>query len=279
MTGESIEGRAAGAGGVSLHWQLRAPREAWGSLMLVHGLGEHSDRYREVADHLAEEGLSLFSFDLRGHGRSDGLRGDVEAFSSFVEDLLAMEGVWERKTRGADRRFLLGHSLGGLIAIRRLQTAHAPYHAGVFSAPWLRVRLPGWIRRMGTGLGTLFPGLTFPSGIGPGKLTRDPAIAAEWKRDPLVHTRITGRLFREAEGAQEAALRAPGRLDGLPLLFLVPGGDRVVDGAVTLDFAEAIAPGPRQAEILEGRQHEPFNDVGREEVFALLLEWLGAFRR
>jgi alpha-beta hydrolase superfamily lysophospholipase len=241
--------------------------------MLVHGLGEHSGRYADFAEYLSRTGITVFSFDLRGHGRSQGLRGHVDAFPRFLEDLLAMEG--EMATRaGSHLPFaLLGHSLGGLIALRRLQAFAGPFVGGVLSAPWLRAAKPDWIRSLGRGLGWVLPEFPFPSGTDPARLTRDPEIIRSIREDPLIHRRITGRLYREAERVQAEVLGSPDTLH-LPLLFLVPGEDRVVQSSVTQAFAEGLAGKRVRVEVLPDRLHEPHNDLGREEVYALTSSWL-----
>ena len=83
------EGMAPGAQGIELFWRVWEAPDPTASLLLVHGLGEHSGRYDTFAEILAGSGTSVFSFDLRGHGRSPGPRGDVDAFPRLLEDLLA----------------------------------------------------------------------------------------------------------------------------------------------------------------------------------------------
>jgi alpha-beta hydrolase superfamily lysophospholipase len=101
-------------------------------------------------------------------------------------------------------------------------------------------------------------------------------VAEAWRNDPLIHTRVTGGLFREVERVQRTLLRF-GQLTTTPLLFLVPTADRVVDSGVTLDFARGIVGGNVEIEILEGGLHEPFNDLGREEVLEMVADWLETF--
>jgi len=197
----------------------------------------------------------------------------VDAFPRFLEDLLGMEEEMTRQIPGGLPRFIMGHSLGGLICIRRLQVFRGPYAGGVISAPWLATALPVWIRRLGQFLGLALPGVPLPAGLNPKRLTSDQAMIKAWRQDPLIHTRITGRFFREVERVQAKAL-ASSLPHGLPLLFLIPGGDRVVRGSVTEDFARGIVGEGVQVEILEGRQHEPLNDVGRVEVYRMVLDWL-----
>ncbi len=267
------EGRTAGAEGIELRWCLWEAEEPRGTVLIVHGLGEHCGRYDEIANVLVGAGLSVFSFDLRGHGLSEGPRGDVSAFPRFLEDLLVMEGVLSQEVSGTLPRFLLGHSMGGLIALNRVSTLGEGYVGAIFSAPWLRVPRPKWMRRLAGAFGWLFPRVPLPNGLGSQRLTRDPVMAEAWLADPLIHSRVTGGLFREAERVQTGLLEG-GIQPGIPLLFLLAGSDRVVDTRVSLEFAQGIVGEDVRVEILEGREHEPFNDLGREEVFQMVLDWL-----
>ncbi len=168
------EGRGVGALGIELFWRLwEAPRPV-GAVLLVHGMGEHSGRYDAFARVLAEAGITSFAFDLRGHGRSQGPRGDVDAFPRLLEDLLAMEEEMGRQLPPGLPPFLLGHSLGGLICIRRLQVFKGPWAGAVISAPWMATALPNWLRGVGRFLGMAVPGLSLPAGLKPDRLTRDP---------------------------------------------------------------------------------------------------------
>ncbi|MGW8265160.1 MAG: alpha/beta hydrolase [Longimicrobiales bacterium] len=272
MIRNTREGKIMAAEATELAWRIWEASEPRASVLLVHGLGEHSGRYRPLAEVLAAREISVFTFDLRGHGRSQGERGDVSAFPRFLEDLLVMEEVMTAELPQSPR-FLLGHSLGGLIALERLRTLGEGFVGAVFSAPWLAVAQPGWLRRFGRALGWLFPRIPVPGGLGPSRLTRDPGVAEAWRNDPLIHTRVTGGLFREAERVQRELLRS-GLASSTPLLFLVPTADRVVDAGVTLDFVPRIVGGQVDLVILEGGLHEPFNDLGREEVLQTVADWM-----
>jgi alpha-beta hydrolase superfamily lysophospholipase len=98
-------------------------------------------------------------------------------------------------------------------------------------------------------------------------------MAEALRNDPLVHRRITGRMFKEAQREQLKAFTS-GWPPDLPGLFLIPTDDRVVRSDISTTFARAIVGAPIQVEILEGRRHEPLNDIGREEVFRIVLDWL-----
>lgn len=262
-----------GAQGIELFWRVWDAPSPKASLLLVHGLGEHSGRYRLFAEAMASEGTSVFAFDLRGHGKSQGPRGDVDAFPRLLEDLLGMEEEMGRELPIPGPRFLMGHSLGGLISIRRLQVFKGPFAGAILSAPWLATAQPEWLHYLARFLGLALPTVPLPAGIDPGRLSRDPEVILAWKRDSLIHTRISGRFFREADREQSKAL-VSGWPQGMPALFLVPGADRVVKSPVTLAFTRTIVGEDLQVEILEGREHEPLNDLGREFVYRLVLDWL-----
>jgi alpha-beta hydrolase superfamily lysophospholipase len=269
------EGKALGAQGIELFWRIWRAEEPRRAMLLVHGLGEHSGRYEAFARSLGEAGTSVFSFDLRGHGRSPGPKGDVDAFPRLLEDLLGMESEMARQMPSGIPWFLMGHSLGGLICIRRLQVFKGPFQGAVISAPWLATALPDWVRAFGRFLGVILPTVPIPAGINPERLTRDPEMMRAWKKDPLIHTRISGRFFREAEREQRRARVTP-LPGGFPALFLIPTDDPVVQSSVTKAFARGIVGRAAQVEILEGRRHEPLNDIGREEIYRMVIDWLAA---
>src|SRR5687767_2689294 len=118
-----------------------APRA---TLILTHGLGEHSNRYGHVATEFVARGWRVIAWDLRGHGRSSGARGDVLAYESFVEDLAA---VAERfRTEGCPL-FFYGHSLGGQITLRFLQTTPIACQGAIAASPWLQLAFdPPWCK-------------------------------------------------------------------------------------------------------------------------------------
>jgi len=273
MTDGYREGTGQGGQGVELAWRLWEAGEPRATLLLVHGLGEHCGRYHAFAGALARAGTSVYSFDLRGHGRSPGPRGDVDAFPRLLEDLLGMEDQMARLVSPGLPAFLMGHSLGGLICLRRLQVFRGHYAGAILSAPWMATALPDWLRRVGRMLGVFLPGVPLPAGLGPHRLTRDPEMARAWREDPLIHTRVSGRFFREAEREQSKALVSPWPRD-LPGLFLVPMADPVVRSPVTLAYARGIGGRVIQVVTLEGRRHEPLNDLGRDEVYRIVLDWL-----
>lgn len=261
--------------GVRLHhhaWMAEAPRAL---LLLSHGHGEHGGRYAELARHLAERGITVHAIDHRGHGRSGGTRGHVDRFGDYVRDLEAWRRAVTANLSAATPVFLLGHSLGGLIAIRHLQShPQAGFRGAVLSAPLLgiAVRAPRWKVAIAGILSRLLPRLPFSNELDPSMLSSDPEYEAAFRADRLLHPRITPRLYTEIEGAMDAAFARPDSI-GVPLLVLAPTGDRVVAPEAVARFA-AACPGDVRVRRYEGFQHEALNEAERHRVMDDVTEWL-----
>src|SRR5438067_2431459 len=110
------------------------PEPMRASVLLVHGMGEHSARYFHVAEHLVRRGYRVCALDLRGHGRSTGRRGDITRYEVLLDDLAL---AWERllPADGAPS-FLYGHSLGGQIALNFAVEKKPAVAGAVITSPW-----------------------------------------------------------------------------------------------------------------------------------------------
>lgn len=257
-------------------WDPSTATPIRGRVVIVHGLGEHGGRYSSLVDALCTAGFRVLSYDQRGHGRSAGKRGVVSDFSPYMDDLVGV-GEWvQRHLIGPGRPIVYGHSFGGLVTLRTLQTRAYPWACAVLSAPWLAtaVEVPGWKRLVAPLLAQVAPEWTLASGLDPEALSRDPAVVEAYERDPLVHDRVSAGLVATVE-AEQAAARAAALPGGLPVLMLLPGADRVAESDVAAAWAKSTAGSALEVSVLQGRRHEPHNDSGREEVFAHVLGWLG----
>jgi len=239
-------------------------------VVIVHGFQEHADQYLELAAECLAAGLGVTRFDLRGHGRSGGRRGDVEGFDAFLEDL---DRVWEA---GPDQgpRFLLGHSLGGLIALRWAQTRPERLAGLVVSAPWLGTAFTvGPVKRtLRALLERIAPGLPIPQSLDPADLTRDPDRQAAHRTDRLKHQRVTARLVGVVEETQRQVLA-----QAVPAatLFIVPEADPIADARLSLEYVSGLDSRPDLIRYPEGR-HEPFQDLEREDVIARVVHWIAS---
>ena len=255
----------------TLAWPTRSPR---GRILLVHGLGEHGGRYDGLARALNARGYSAFAYDHRGHGGSGGRRSYIPSFEVFLEDVDLAVAQAERALPGPGDVMLYGHSMGALILIRWLQTRQPHPPAVILSAPWLgtTVKVPWWKELAGVFLRRLAPAYVVPTAVDAAGLTADPALQRAYLEDPLVRHGISVTLYDAVIEAQELCLSGP-RIPEVPTLVLVPLADRVVDLNAIERWIQKTGPNLDVAR-LEGTLHEPHNDVGREEVFRRLADWL-----
>lgn len=260
--------------GASLFGQAWQPTGKDGAVVcVVHGLGEHSGRYAQFARRLGEQGFTVCAFDQRGFGRSPGMRGYINSYAEMLADIDLF--LRKTKTMFPNRKyFLYGHSMGGALVLN-YALRRRPELAGVVSTgPWLRlVREPGLalmaILRM---MNVIKPGLAQANGIDTSVLCRDPAIVAGYTEDPLVHDRISARLFVEASTAGRWALsNAQGWT--LPLLLMHGGADQLTSVAASREFASGIK-GDCTFRVWDGYYHELHNEPQNGEFYDFLVAWL-----
>lgn len=276
----SLVGHVAAADGTVLltrHWPADEAEAGgawagrpWASVLLVHGIGEHSGRYEHVGDQLAAAGIDAYAYDHRGMGGSDGRRGDVERWSQLHDDL--GERLAAVRAASADRPVALyGHSLGGLIVSGYCLTARPKPDLVVLSAPALDDDLAGWKHALAALLGRVAPTMSIPNGIDGSMLSRDPSVAAKTVDDPGCVKTTTARMGAAAFAEQERARQAaPGGL-GVPTLVLHGLDDRLVPATASEPFEGA--PGVERR-TYPGLRHELHNEPEGPEIVEAIIGWL-----
>ena len=278
MTGSEMKlvlksGAAAGDFLNARHWPV--PR-AKAAVLIAHGYAEHIGRYEHVAAALNKAGYAVFAVDQWGHGKSDGVRGFVPAFSVYLDGLDALLGEVKRACPDA-RRFLVGHSMGGLVAATYLVTRQSEFAGAVLSGPSVKpVETPlAAVLFIGRLLSKIAP----KAGLIPldaNLVSRDPKVVADYVADPLVYKgKISARLGAEMIDAMSRAETNAPKLT-LPLLLLHGGADGLTSPEGSKMLHERAASGDKTLKIYDGFFHEIFNDPGKEGVIADMIEWLGA---
>ena len=269
--------------GVKLHlrrWPAPGPGPSPGTVQIVHGLGEHIERYAGLAAALNAAGWDVAGHDQRGHGRSEGRRGRIAGEHTLLVDLAAVVD----HVHGTGRHVLLGHSMGGVVAARfvaeSLMSSASRWARDVdglvLSSPALDIGL-GRVRRTLLGaLARVVPGLPMPNGLKPGWISRDPEVVENYIEDPLVHDRVTPQLVRFMVDAGQLVLRRAPRWR-VPTLLLWAGADRCVAPAGSAAFAAAAPAAVVQAHLYNELYHEIFNEPERLEVIGHLTSWLQRF--
>lgn len=242
------------------------------ALILVHGFGEHSGRYAHVAQWFAARGVAVYALDQRGHGRSPGPRGHIARFAQYLSDVVALRKQVTSEAPGP--LLLLGHSFGGLVVLRYLESAPAGVTGAIVSSPFLAVafKVPAWKALLGKALADVLPSLPFPTGINPDHLSHDAAVVRAAVADPLCHTVMTPRAYREIMAAQQHALAERERI-AVPLFFGIAGDDRLVARLETQRFAGSLT-GDVTVRVYDGMFHEILNEPDRDAVFADIAPWL-----
>lgn len=275
--------------GLPLHWrQWRqlGPAAPRGTILIVHGLGEHIGRYDPVATRLNALGWNVVGHDQRGHGASGGPRGDIPNPEAFLNDLAhVIDALREEPSLNAGRLLLLGHSMGGLVAARfvaggltansagALPSWFRPVDGLILSSPALDAGLSSW-QALQLYLGRrLAPHLAVGNGLKPSWICRDPAVVQAYQADPQVHNRVTPMLARWIVDAGEL-VRQHAADWVLPTLLLWGGSDQCVAPAGSAAFAEAAPAGALRHHCFEPFFHEIFNEPEKDQVFARLGAWL-----
>jgi acylglycerol lipase len=273
MTTSATATVPAGDGTPILVRTWTATGEPWASVLLVHGLAEHSGRYEHVGRQLAAAGLEVVAYDQRGFGGSGGRRAFVDRWSKVHDDLDERLAAL-RSTSGDRPVILFGHSLGGLIALGYV-LAEPPRPLPdllVLSAPALESTIPGWKRAFARVLGRVAPTLTLANAFDGAILSRDPAVGERYLADPLNEHETTTR-FGALAIAEQSRVRAA--LSGLSIPTLVYHGedDHLVPTAASAPLG-AIRGVVRRT--YPGLRHESHNEPEGPAVIGDVVDWLRA---
>jgi len=272
-----LEGRFTGAGGINLFRQGWVPKQGLRAVVcLVHGIGEHSGRYEHLASWLAARRFAVETFDLRGHGHSDGPRNYTRSFDRYLEDLQIKLDQIRSEYTGVPL-FLLGHSMGGTIVTWYVIREQPNISGLIVSAPSIVVSddISPVLVRLSSVMGALLPRLPTVK-LDTSALSRDPDVVRRYDQDPLVYHRgVRARTGAELFRAM-AAIRENMEAIRLPLLIIQGTEDHLVDPAGSKLLYEKVASEDKTLHLYEGFYHESFNDPENLRVFGDLLAWLDA---
>ncbi len=269
-----VSGLHGEAGVLALYDWAMPPNKPLGTVLLVHGLGEHAGRYGEVAAHLHQWGFAVRAYDQQGHGQSEGARGDMQRPGSLQADLCrVIDDTRQHPSLLGTPLVLLGHSMGGLVVARTLAEGLRPVDAAVLSSPALGAFPNFFQKTLLAILPRVVPHLRVDNGLKADFVSRDPDVVNAYKADPLVHRRISSGLaaWILTQGAQTLADASHWQV---PTLLLYAGQDRLVNAQASADFARAAPAAVLQAECFAAMYHEIFNDLYRAQVFSALKRWL-----
>lgn len=276
MTGHThTTGAFTGVANTPIFYQKWLPETGptRGVVMVVHGLGEHGGRYANLVERLLPEGYAVYAADHQGFGRSGGLRGHVNRFRDYAEDIHRLNALVRSEQPGQPLA-VFGHSMGGLISLDYAQTYPEDAECWIITAPGLRAETSPLLVLLMRTMNLLRPtfSLQRPGG---GEISRDPEEVRRFAEDPLFVPVSTARWAVEILAAQKRVIARAASVPG-PLLMLQGTGDTIVVPAATQEFFERVATPDKTLLLYDGYYHELHNDIGKEKPLGDVVEWLNA---
>jgi acylglycerol lipase len=268
------DGSFAGSRGLSIYYQVWEPEVMPRALiLLVHGAGEHCERYRHFARYFTDHGYAVAALDHPGHGKSDGTPGYVERFDDYVDTVR----VYHQRLTGefpGIPQILLGHSMGGLISGLYLLQYQQEFVGCVLSGPAVKTDIePGLMQML---LIRLLSVVTPKAGVlqlDAKGVSRDPAEVEKYVADPLVfHGKMSARKVAELFKAMNHLQANAGQIT-LPMLLLHGGEDSMASPESSRFLNSHISSADKTLKIYPGLYHEIFNEPEQQEVFAEVLAW------
>lgn len=269
------DGEVTSVDGTRLFYRVWPSAQARHTFAVVHGLGEHSGRYAAFAQAMGKRGMATYALDLRGHGKSQGQRGHVDSWSQWTDDVATFVARVESTTSG--EVIPVGHSFGGAamlatVLASKLKTSRR----FIVSSPALKlkVEVPRWKVGLAAVTSRLVPRLALDNEVDPGTVSRIPEVVEAYRTDPLVHSKISSRMYSEWLNASRDVLEHADRI-AIPFLILAGTDDRLIDPSGSEEL-HAKTRAKSTLHMLAGRYHEPFNDLGSDEVFDIIANWVNA---
>ncbi len=267
---------------LDLFWQAWTPSQPRGVMVIIHGLAEHSGRYRDTGTFFAAKGWAVYACDLRSHGQSPDLPGagrvHVNRFADFLVDAETLV-TFARSRHAGLPVYMLGHSMGGLVTI--LYTLQAPQAlaGAIVSSPALGThpdfKPPLFLKLMVSILSRVTPRLLVDSNLDTQAISRDSAVVQAYMSDPLVSDKVSARWYAEIIKSIKAAHRDAPMLK-TPMLVMQSGADRLVDPGAPARWTASTPPGIAESVLWDGLYHEMLNEPEKDRVRARILDWLAA---
>ena len=254
------------------HWPSNSETKA--VVLLVHGAGEHCERYSALAESLNNSGYALCSLDLPGHGRSEGTRTHIGNFVDFENAVLNAYGK-AQEWYPEKSIFLLGHSMGGLIAAHLLLEHQHLFKGALLSGPAIQspVVPPAWqigIIKVIAKISPKFGAIALDaSGI-----CRDQAVVDDYMNDPLVSKgKLSAKLLIEMFRAMDECIDRAADIN-LPIRIMHGSSDALTAPAGSQLLHDSVSSADKEIEIYDGLYHEIFNEPEAPQIYQQVVAWL-----
>lgn len=273
MIEQHLEGRFSSADGLKLYYQSWHPQGlARAVLAIVHGHGGHSSAFGRIVEYFVPRGYIIYSFDLRGHGRSPGQQGYINRWEEYRSDLTVfLDRILDRHPDLA--LFLLGQSMGGTIALDYVLRQPNRLRGLILMSPALGLGISPWKLLIGRILSGVLPRFALNTSLDFNSGSRDPEMVTICARDPLRHRQGTARLATELLQTIEW-VNARASEVSVPLLILHGGADRITPIESSRVFFQQLTIVDREMKEYPESYHELQNDLDYPRVFADMERWL-----
>lgn len=243
---------------------------------LVHGFGEYMQRYDHWAKRFAERGFQVHAIDYRGHGKSDGRRGHIHSFNDYLNDIDVL--VKESKKLHPELpQFIYGHSLGGNIVTNYILKRENNFKGAVISSPWYKLSFDpsALILVLAKIMNKVYPKFTQNSNLDVKALSHDKEVVEDYLKDPMVHEKISARMYFEIYKAGHWVLENTEMIN-LPILIQHGNNDNITSCKASKEFYNKAKSLNKEIEYKEweGMYHELHNELKNDEVFDVVSNWL-----
>ena len=244
-----------------------------GVIIITHGMGEHSMRYLEMVDFYTNEGYTVISFDIRGHGLSEGKRGHTPGYDFLMDDI---ERVYTqvKKDYPSLPIFLFGHSMGGNLVLNFLLRKPNSICGAIVTGAYLKLGFepPKWKIILAKLSSSIWPTLSQPTELELDALSRNKEVIRKYENDELVHDRITSAFFINVHFAGQYVIDHANEIK-TPLLVMHGMEDRLTSPKGSQEFASNAGENVH-LKMWEGLYHELHNEPEKQEIFNYEMEWM-----
>jgi acylglycerol lipase len=276
---DQVTGTLKGKGGFDLFYRHIPADNERARVVIAHGLGEHSGRYGNVINRIVPKGCSVWAIDHQGHGNSGGGRGHVDAWDNYVSDLGLLVDLAHKDLPEGRKVILLGHSMGGLIALHYALSRPKTIDYLIVSSPLVGmiVEVPKVKGTLGKVMSSIWPTLSLSNELDPKMISKDREAVQAYSSDPLVHGKVSARWFTELLSAIDRVQELAPKL-AVPTLMMVAGDDHLVNPKSSQEMFGKLTVEDKTLHVYDGYYHEIFNAPldDREKVLADLETWLEA---
>ena len=279
---EEIKTTLSAHDGTSIFARAWVPGDAKCVLVCVQGLGGHGGYYEALAGQLASAsaGTVVVAPDLRGHGRSEGVRGNIDRFERYLEDVDAAI-AWGRTYWPDKPLIMLGESMGASIAIQYIvrsqkSNSHATIAGLVLVSPVLRPAISPSMREVVRFLHSLLVAPSRPSILVTGREElgcRDADFNALLRADPLFVRLVSVRFLNSLTSWLRQSRRKARQIQ-LPLLVLQGGRDYVARPAATVAFLRLVPARDQRLVTFPEAYHCLLYDPDTPVLVKTLASWL-----